>query len=369
MKVLLQGRPDLFRRVGGDSDLIQNLYTHLSKNKIYCQINATGKMNFSKFDIIHFFGIMRIQDLYSHFLRAKKQHKKIIVTPIYEDLSLLDRYGRIGWERFFINILPNDLKELAKGLLRGVKDNRQLKSAFLQFLVPYSKQQKTLLLSADHIIATSCEEMNSLIKNFALPKSKVSFVPIGIDPKISKGNKDKFVTKYKLKNFILCVGRIEPKKNQLGLIDALKNTKIPTVFIGSESPYHRSYVKMFLKKIGENPHIKYLGELDRSILLSAYSAAKVHVLVSWFEILGIANMEAALNNCNIVSTNKGYAREYFGDLAWYCSPQDGNSIKKAVINAYNSPFKTELKEKILKEYTWDKNVPKIQEVYKNILQK
>ena len=144
MRVLLQGRIDLFRRTGGDSVLIQDLYAQLLQYRIYCQINTTGKVNFSMFDIIHFFGIMRIQDLYPYFLQAKKQHKKIIVTPIYEDLGSLDESGRIGWERLAARLLPTDLKELAKGVLRGVKDKKQLKSAFLQFIVPYSKQQKHL---------------------------------------------------------------------------------------------------------------------------------------------------------------------------------------------------------------------------------
>jgi len=142
MKILLQGRVDVLKKMGGDSTLMMNLARELKLRKIHCYINDTQTLALSKFDIVHFFGIMRIHDLYPYFLQARKYHKKIIVTPIYENLNLLDNYGRVGWEGLFANILPNDLKELGKGFLRAAKDKKQLKSAFLQFIVPYSKQQK-----------------------------------------------------------------------------------------------------------------------------------------------------------------------------------------------------------------------------------
>jgi len=367
MKVLLQGRYDLLRRIGGDSVLIQNLHVQLSQHRIYCQINTTEKINFSKFDIIHLFGIMRIHDLYPYFLQAKKYHKKIIVTPIYEDLNLLDNYGRVGWEGFFANILLNDLKELGKGFLRAVKDKKQFKSAFLQSLVPYSKQQKNLLLSANNIIATSHGEMNNLIKNFCLSKSKVSIIPICINEDGRQVSKNLFVNKYGLTNFILSVGRIEPKKNQLGLIKALKDTKVPIVFVGNLSQYHKSYATEFLKQVQRNSYIKYVGALERNMLLSAYKAAKVHVLPSWFEVLGITNLEAGISGCNVVTTSNGYAKEYFGDLAWYCNPEDESSIKHAIEKAYNSPVNNELKNIISEKYTCKNMIPRILQVYKKVL--
>lgn len=366
MKILLQGRLDLLSRYGGDTHLILSLQKELSKSGLRCNVGSSTKADVAHYDLIHFFGIMRIHDLYPYFLRARRQHKKIIVTPIYEDLAYLDRFGRSGWEQI-AKIVPNDVKEFAKGLLRGFKDSTQLKFALLQLIAPYSRQQKNLLKYSNLIISTSYGESILIQKKFSLSKSKFDIIPIGIDSKSSEGHKDKFVAKYKLKNFVLCVGRIEPKKNQLALIDALDNTKIPLVFIGSESPYHRSYVKIFLKKIRGNPQVRYLGMLDRTMLLSTYAAAKVHVLPSWFEAPGITSMEAAVNGCNIVTTEKGYAKEYFGDFVWYCNPQDVNSIRKAVLKAYGSSINTELKELILQKYAWEKIAPQIIEAYSKAL--
>ena len=368
MKVLLQGRIDLLERFGGDTTLITDIKNAFSQQEVDANLNTDKIADFDKYDLIHFFGIMRINDLYPYFLQAKKQHKKIVVTPIYEDLSYLDNFGRTGWEKM-AKILPGDLKEFVKGLIRGVKDSSQLKLAVLQLVIPYSRQQKNLLKYSNRIISTSRGESILLQNKFSLPKSKFDVILIGIDKESTKVDKNDFINKYNLRNFILSVGRIEPKKNQLGLLEALKNETIPLVFIGRLSEYHSSYGKQFLKTVRKYSHVYYLGQLNRQMLLSAYGAAKVHVLPSWFEVMGITSMEAAINGCNVVTTDKGYTREYFKDLAWYCNPQDSESIRRSVIEAYYQPVKKGLKELVEEKYTWDKIVPKILEVYKDALKK
>lgn len=369
MRVLLQGRIDLLSRVGGDTIITTDIKDALFQQGVNADLNTDKISDFGRYDLIHFFGIMRVHDLYPYFLQAKKQHKKIVITPIYEDLSYLDKYGRIGWERFIAKILANDFKELGKGLLRTMSDLSQLQPALLQLIAPYSKQQRYLLTSSHRIIVTSHQEANALEDKFEVKRSKIDIIPIGIDEKDCIGDKKLFIKKYSLQHFILSVGRIEPKKNQLSLLRALKDTKKQIVFIGNTSSYHKSYVNNFLKQLRSVPNAKYVGYVDRKMLLSAYAAAKVHVLASWFEVLGISSLEAAVNNCNIVTTNRGYAKEYFGNLAWYCDPSKSDSIKNAVIKAYNSSRRNDLKNLILEKYTWDKIIPKILEVYKNVLKK
>ena len=51
--------------------------------------------------------------------------------------------------------------------------------------------------------------------------------------------------------------------------------------------------------------------------------------------------------CNIVITEKGFTREYFGDDAFYCEPGDPESIYNAVENAAQSDCRIALQQKIL----------------------
>jgi glycosyltransferase involved in cell wall biosynthesis len=63
----------------------------------------------------------------------------------------------------------------------------------------------------------------------------------------------------------------------------------------------------------------------------------VHVLASWFETTGLVSLEAAMMDCNVVVTKKGDTVEYFSDMAYYCEPDDINSIRNAIEKAYNNP--------------------------------
>ena len=73
---------------------------------------------------------------------------------------------------------------------------------------------------------------------------------------------------------------------------------------------------------------------------------------SWFETTGLSSLEAAALGCNIVITNKGDTKEYFGDQAWYCDPSSPDSIRRAVDEAAASGSNGALQKKIVSEYTW-----------------
>ena len=57
---------------------------------------------------------------------------------------------------------------------------------------------------------------------------------------------------------------------------------------------------------------------------------------------------------NLVITEKGDTRDYFGDLVHYCQPDSLDSIREAVLAAYHEPRSKALRERILERYTWQK---------------
>ena len=87
-------------------------------------------------------------------------------------------------------------------------------------------------------------------------------------------------------------------------------------------------------------------------LVQYYQKAKVHVLPSWFETTGLSSIEAAVMGCNVVITDKGDAKEYFGSSAFYCDPLEPQSILAAVERASNCRYNENLHNMILKRYTW-----------------
>ena len=161
------------------------------------------------------------------------------------------------------------------------------------------------------------------------------------------------------------MGRIETRKNQLNLIRALNNTKYRLFIHGKASPNNLAYYEQCVSEAAENVFIR--DWLNDDQLYTAYSNAKVHVLPSYFETTGLSSLEAAVMGCNIVVTDRGDTREYFGDHAWYCDPDDPASIKESVDAAFSAPYDTDFREYILKHYTWERAAIETLKAYKQVL--
>jgi glycosyltransferase involved in cell wall biosynthesis len=102
-------------------------------------------------------------------------------------------------------------------------------------------------------------------------------------------------------------------------------------------------------------------------LLAYYQKAKVHILPSWFETTGLSSLEAAAMGCNVVITDRGDAKEYFGQNAFYCNPSCTNSIYKAVEQASLHRHNKKLQEKILSKYTWQQASLQTLQAYKQVI--
>ena len=69
---------------------------------------------------------------------------------------------------------------------------------------------------------------------------------------------------------------------------------------------------------------------DDPLLESAYAAARVLALPSWFETPGLVALEAALAGTAVVITPHGCTREYFGDRVGYARPDRPSEIARSI---------------------------------------
>jgi glycosyltransferase involved in cell wall biosynthesis len=150
---------------------------------------------------------------------------------------------------------------------------------------------------------------------------------------------------------VLCVGRIEPRKNQLALLEALRGSGIPLVLAGQAGRFSRRYAERCRRIAGAD--VRFAGQCGAAELGELYRGARVHVSVSWYETPGLASLEAALCGCNIVVTPGGCTREYFRDNAYYCEPDDPRSIRAAVEAALAAQPNPDLAARVAREFNWD----------------
>jgi glycosyltransferase involved in cell wall biosynthesis len=219
------------------------------------------------------------------------------------------------------------------------------------------------------VTASSEAEAWQIARYFLIPKNKIHVVPYGVDEIYESASAKTFTDKFKLKDFALTVGRIEPRKNQLSLIRAMKGSGLNLVIIGNPVSHHSPYYEQCRKEAGSN--VYFLGgfPLDSDIIRSAYAACSVFVLPTWFETPGLAALEAGLAGAHLVVTREGSTREYFGNHAEYVNPADRDDIRIKIKLAAQKPKTNALREHIKQNFTWHVTAAKTLKLYESINEK
>ena len=247
---------------------------------------------------------------------------------------------------FFSSHSPSRIRALTGGLNQFRKLFSGVRSDF-----DFVKEVCDL---ATIILPNTQEEANLLSASFGIESSKFRVVPNGVSTEFYMADRDLFYKEFGLRDFTLTVANLGFKrKNMLGALKALKSSSVTYVIIGPL--YDNDYGIACKEIIDSCDNIHYLGAManDSPLLASAYANAKVFLLPSLFETPGIAAMEAALAGAEVVITQNGGTKEYFGEYAHYIDPKSQSSIREAVKIA-NSSTPLSPQKHILKNYTWER---------------
>jgi glycosyltransferase involved in cell wall biosynthesis len=341
MKVAIITRSTLYTVPGGDTVQAMQTTRHLKYLGITANIKlANENIDYTEYDLLHFFNLIRPADILYH---SKKAGKPYVISTILVNYSEYDKLYRKGAGAVF-SFLPADSIEYLKTMARWVLGRDHLSSiAYI-----WKGQRRSIieiLQRASMILPNSESEYKRVVHAYSLPV-KYSVVTNGINPGIFSHNS----AIKKDDKLVLCVARIEGIKNQLNLIKGLNNSGFRVLLIGSPSPGQANYYRECIAAAAAN--ITFIDHLPQGKLVKYYQQAKVHILPSWFETTGLSSIEAAAMGCNIVITDRGDTKEYFGNNAFYCDPAEPESLLNAVQRASSAPFNEYLREKILKKHTW-----------------
>lgn len=206
-----------------------------------------------------------------------------------------------------------------------------------------ARLRQRVLQDASYIIAISQQERAELHHAFGTLRARVEALANGIEPRFFHATKQAFVERYGLDDVVLCVGSIEPRKNQLLTAQALAGGDRDVVFIGPAA-YHggeatKAYVQEFEHCVQASDRLHWLGPLPHHdpLLESAYAAARVHVLASTIEAQGLVSMEATAAGAWAVVSDLPQLRELFTSHVEWCTPTSAASIRQAVERAAAHP--------------------------------
>jgi glycosyltransferase involved in cell wall biosynthesis len=342
MRIAMITRASLYTVPGGDTIQVTKTAEQLRELGIAVTVClANEAIDYSRYDLLHFFNITRPADILKHI---EQSGKRFLVSPVFVDYRGFDRYHRKGLPGLVARMFSGDGFEYLKTIARWLRGNDQLVS-WKYLWTGQRKSVRKILTDASMILPNSFSENRRLLNAYGIAVEHMVIVN-GVDTAlftcrdIAERNP----------NLVICVGRIEGIKNQLNLIRALNHSSFHLLIIGKPAPNQLSYYQECRKIAAEN--IQFIDQLTQEELVLFYAKATVHVLPSFFETTGLSSLEAAIMGCHIVVSGKGDVYDYFGDAAVYCEPDSPESILQAVTLAAAKKTDPLFQKKIRENYTW-----------------
>jgi glycosyltransferase involved in cell wall biosynthesis len=232
---------------------------------------------------------------------------------------------------------------------------------------------------ARRIITGSLYSKNDIMKNYKIDTSKISVVPYGVSgdfgPQEKTSKMREILDKYRIPDrYLLCVGRLNPRKNLISLVDAFGRLKLEKkiphklVIVGIEDFSATHILRSVEDIVGED--VIFTGYVDEADLPSVYSGADVFVYPSLFEGVGLPVLEAMRSGIPVVTSNTTSLREIVGDAAITVDPLDVEALSKAIWKLIEN---VELKAEYVRkghlrsqDFLWEETARKTVDIYRDV---
>ena len=373
VKVLIQTRPGMGGNLTGDVTQVRKTAEALAAEGVEVRYSDALEPDATGVDVVHLFSTLQPHYTYLRLRHLKAKGVPTVVSTIYwawepaeQKAEAIFRLGRAG---YCASRLVNAIRSRAPNPIRyrlerpGLPYAMQARFYDLERRISPDAMRRYIYDNAGVLLPNSETEYAYLAQRFGTANDHVA-VPNAVDPQFSTGDRDAFVRKHGLSDFVLCCAVVQARKNQRRLIEAANALALPLVLIGSEEARYGRLCRALA-----GPTVHFLGELQGAELRDAYAAARTHALVSFYETPGLASLEAAISGNTIVASDRGSPREYFGDQAFYCQPTDLEFIKTALSAAFRATPDPALKARVLRDFTWKKTAEATLRGYRRAIEK
>ncbi|MBD3233705.1 MAG: glycosyltransferase [candidate division Zixibacteria bacterium] len=237
----------------------------------------------------------------------------------------------------------------------------------------YQRCHNRSIKLADFLIADSIATKHDICEIFDVPEDRIEVVYLGTDL-----NRDTVADRIDnepivKQPYILCVGTLEPRKNQKGLIKAFSILKdmysIPhkLVLAGDKGWKHEGIIEE-AEKSKHKDDIVITGYISPEEVLNLYYYADLFTYVSIYEGFGLPILEAMAMGVPVVYASNTSMIEVAGDAAVGVDTFDLESI---VDGMYRVLSDSELADSLTRkgldraaQFTWDRTAEETLEVYR-----
>lgn len=188
---------------------------------------------------------------------------------------------------------------------------------------------------ADKIVAISEQTKRDYMDFFGVEESRISVVYQGCNEvfwqPVSEAEMQRVSTTFRLPEaYILCVGALEERKNQLRLIEAAASTQtsLPIVLVGRGN---RDYKQRLMQTARQyDVPLRLIEDAGMQDLPAIYRLASVFAYPSLFEGFGIPILEAVRCGVPVVASSGTCFEEIAGEGVVYAPPTEPEAIGEAI---------------------------------------
>lgn len=242
----------------------------------------------------------------------------------------------------------------------------------------YRYKFKKACLNADRIIAISRQTKKDIIDFFKIDSDKIDIVYQGCDPVFKKRFSEQELlsvkTRYNLPDkYILCVGTVERRKNQLLILQSLVNlgNDIHAVITGKATEYKQELLE-FIDRNNLQNRVHFLQDVPFEDLPLVYQLAQIFVYPSRFEGFGIPLLEALNCGVPVIGATGSCLEEAGGPNSLYVSPDNPEELTSCISQVLNDEnLKTKMIEEGLKyarQFSEENIAKNLMAVYQKTLQ-
>ena len=290
---------------GGFESQVLHIFNELRKLGLDVSWYELSNTDINQFDIIHFHS--SVTEFVPIALKARDLGKKLVITTMIGS----PRYSNISY-----------LLKLSTSRLPGI------------FYV--MKKLRDLYSMMNHFITLTLFEKNRLEKIFKV-QNGITVIPNGIDDCYLNSNSGEIALP--CNNYLLVVGRVEPDKNQLPVIEIVNELGLSLIIVGEPGAGQANYYNKCKDEAGENVHF-WGREANPNRLRLLYKNAMLTVIPSLTEMLPLVIYESLSQRTPVLcTTNCGLYPELVKGL-FYSKPTKSDllhNIKKywSILSANN----------------------------------
>jgi len=218
------------------------------------------------------------------------------------------------------------------------------------------------------LIAVSESTKADLVSLYRVKPERVRVVPLGVSaPKTEPAPAARLAELGLNGSFVLQVGRVEARKNQLAALAAVE--QLDGVMLAVAGPERDPAIAARLR---ESPRCRVLGRVDQPTLELLYKRAGAVIVPSLYEGFGLPVLEAMVRGKVVVAAKASSLPEVGGEAALYFHESADAEQIATVLGAAlrDKALRTKLARTArarAARYTWDKTAAGVAAVIKEVL--